>query len=279
MIATDGIYLELHAADTELLAGFYERLFGFERVESSTAGALLARNGVLLRIKVAVDEPAGDASIVFGFQLSTSVDLAACQSEAVAAGAIVLSESKRGAVRTIMCQDPSGNEFVLVGTTSAATIAPNESLVPVAARPVGSVEPPPQAAGARPTPPLAGRVSRRDVDQLRDKERLAAMQETIAGLHVPFSSDDPASAIADMSAKLGPASTIDSKVAEADAQMRAREREAAVQDMLERYRKETLGETVEAPSPGSPAPAVDDDAPMSPRTLGRSNRSDEPDDE
>ncbi len=278
MIATDGIYIELHAADPELLAGFYERLFGFVRVESSAGGALLTRTGVLLRIKVAVDEPAGDASIVFGFQLSNSVDLAACQAEAVAAGAIVLSESKRGAVRTIMCQDPSGNEFVLVGTVAAATIAPNESLVPVNARPVGNVDPPTQPSATSAAPPPAGRVTRRDVDQLRDSERLASMQEAIAGLHVPFATDDPASAIADMKAKLGPTSTIDSKVAEADAQMRAREREAAVDDMFERYRKETLGETVEPPAPGSPEPRVDDDAPMAPRTLGRSNRSDEPDD-
>jgi predicted enzyme related to lactoylglutathione lyase len=273
MIAIEGAYIELHAEDPERLATFYERLVGLERLETVGGSIALGRGGLIVRIKPALDDPT-DASAVFGFELPANADFAACREEAVAAGAVVLSESKRGAMRLLACQDPAGNEFVLM---VRSVEAPLEALVPIprdAARDAAPDVAPPAA------PPLSTaprRVTRRDVDQLRDMERLAAMQEAIAGLAVPFTPDDPATVISEMQSKIGPVDAHDAKVAEADALLRAREREAAVDDMLARYRAQVAPPEEAPPRPvDAPKPATDDDVERElPRTLGRSQRKDD----
>jgi predicted enzyme related to lactoylglutathione lyase len=279
MIAIDAVYIEVAAADPERLAGFYQQLFGLER--SDAAGAVvLAGAGVVLRSKPGGGDDADAGPIAFGFRAAPGVDLARCREEAVAAGAIVLSESKRGAVQTLACQDPAGNEFVVVAGQPDGAVAVEQSHGPTRSA-AAAAPPPPQAAPPRP----AGRVTRRDVDRLRDVERLAQMQETIAGLHVPFSTDDPASALADMRAKLGTASPVDRSVAEADEAMRAREREAAVDDLLRRYQAELRGsDEPAAPAPAPPTsappeptarPEAEPPAPERPRTLARSDKADD----
>jgi hypothetical protein len=214
---------------------------------------------------------------VFGFELRADADLAACREEAVAAGAVVLSESKRGAARLLACQDPAGNEFVLAVRVAVSKDEPVAgALVPVVAPKTGT------EAGRPIQAPKTG-PTRRDVDRLRDVERLASMQEAIAGLDVPFSTSDPASVLSDMKQKLGASLARRVEVDDADARLRAHEREVAAEELLARYRAQ-LAEPAEsrAPEPTAAEPAVPDasasDDPVAadaPRTLGRSTRSDD----
>ena len=276
MISTDGVYIELAAEDPERLASFYERLVGVTRLDTGGGGVLLGGRGVLLRIKPALDEPA-DGGAVFGFELPPDADLAACRAEAVAAGAVVLSESKRGPARLLACQDPAGNEFVLAIRAAIVPEAPpRDALVPVAQVP-RAAEPP--LAAARPSAPRPT-VTRRDMDRLRDVERLAAMQEAIAGLDVPFSTSDPAAVLSDMKQKLGSVPSIDDEAMRADAELRARERQAAAEELLARYRAQ-----IATPEPGPPEPATSPETPVAdepdaisaPRTLGRSTLAEDED--
>jgi predicted enzyme related to lactoylglutathione lyase len=281
MISTDGVYIELAAKDPERLAAFYERLVGVTRLDTGGSGVLLGGRGVLLRIKPALDEPA-DGGAVFGFELPPDADLAACRAEAVAAGAVVLSESKRGPARLLACQDPAGNEFVLAIRAAIVPEAPpRDALVPVDQVPRAAEPPTATARHAAPRPT----VTRRELDRLRDVERLAAMQEAIAGLDVPFSTSDPAAVLSDMKQKLGSVPSIDSEALRADEELRARERQAAAEELLARYRAQIAPPEPEPPKPEPPEPAASVETPVAdepdaiaaPRTLGRSTLADDED--
>lgn len=265
MIAIEGVYIELHAEDPERLATFYERLVGLERLDAVGGSITLGRGGLIARIKPALEDPT-DGSVVFGFELPADADFAACRADAVAAGAVVLNEAKRGSMRLLACQDPAGNEFVLM---VRSVEAPVEALVPVARE-----AEPPKAPSA---PSAPRRVTRRDVDRLRDVERLASMQEAIAGLGVPFTADDPATVLGEMKEKIGAVTAREAAIAEADELMRAREREAAVDDMLARYRAESSRPPEPEPQrveTDKPNPDADLEQDL-PRTLGRSQRKDD----
>jgi predicted enzyme related to lactoylglutathione lyase len=264
MIRVTAALIELEADDPARLAGFYERIFGLARRDLAGDAVLLEGQGVALRIKrsLGIDDPAERAP--FGFVVADAADLDAARAAAVEAGAVVVSESKREGATTLACQDPAGNEFTLVAIPMAG--APAVDAVAISSPVAGT-------APQRPAP--AKGPTRRDWDRLRDEGRLAAMREAIAGLGMGFTADDPASVLDEMRSKIG--APDDSRLAEADAELRAREREAAIDDALARYRKSV----VEEPEPvAPPAPALhdavlDDESQPPPRTLGRTVRDDD----
>lgn len=97
-------------------------------------------------------------------------------------------------------------------------------------------------------------------------ERLASMQESIAGLNMAFEDDDPAAVMDRMRSKIPVVSEAELRAREADAATRAREREAAVDDMLAQYRAQLRGD---APAPQPPAapqppPVAPSEAPLPP---------------
>jgi len=296
MISFEAIVIELESERPDQLAVFYERLFGLNRAAESAGSVRLARPGLQVHIRLALDadEP---RDVSFGVLVGPDADIAALREEAIAAGAVVLSESKRDGGHALTCQDPSGNEFT-ISRLVAAEAGSQQSLVPVTADGPRDAAPATPATPETPLPatrqaPTQGGITRRAVDMLLDKERIAKMQETIAGLHQAFAPDDPAAVLDEMRAKI-PASAIDQAAAEADAIMRAKEREAAAVDLLAQYKRQVTG-GVEAPPPepsapaptnvqpqnsqpaASPAPADDDTVGIrpKPRTLGRADEKDD----
>lgn len=316
MIPTEGVYIELRSDEPERLAAFYERLFGLER--ETGAGVVLSSPRLTLAIKPSLGEAPEEGGVVFGFRVPDGSDPSSLRASAIADGAVMLSESKRDNLATLSCQDPDGNVFVLVAVQPSvgAEAAPAVRVVsppvidaPVAARPAApsvtpAPSPPPSAAVPRasavvprPTvPPAGNRPTRREVDRLRDMDRLASMAESIAGLSTPFSEDDPSHVMDRMRAKIPVVTEAELRAREADAELRAREKQAAVDDLLSQYRSQVRGESTPpspsvspvepppvAPSPVaqaapppvvSPAPKIDDDPVLadldSPHTLGPS---------
>lgn len=262
MIRFDAAYIEIEGEDPERLAGFYERLFGLAREGTSPEGVVLAGSGLRLRVRrTLVAEPrAGGAA--FGFVLAADTPPDAARDDAVAAGAIVLSESKREGAYSLVCQDPAGNEFTFVARAAGAESAALARVERPAAAPAAS---PAGSEAVRPAPPPRA-VTRRDWDRLHDEARLAAMKESIAGLDMAFTPDDPAGVLDEMRAKIGAVPT-ESELDAADELMRAREREAAVDEALRRYQS-ALREEPPAPPARSGEPETADGA--RPRTLGRS---------
>jgi predicted enzyme related to lactoylglutathione lyase len=288
----DGVYIELVSADPERLAGFYERLAGLERAPLTGHAVFLQGGGLTLAIRRG-DEVAPDSQSdgpVVGFLVS-SADLDSLRDELAAVGAVVLSESKREARRTFHCCDPSGNEFaILVPIDEAAAPVNREALVVVPREAAGGERTTPENPTLSPpiSPPRA-QVTRRDIDRLRDLERLAAMQEAIAGLHVGFTPGDPAAVVDEMRDRLAGDPT-QARLAEHDALLRAQQRAADAESLLARYKRE-IGENpraddvprMERSTPGStprPVPAaVDEDDAVDMarlrRSLGGSAESDE----
>lgn len=289
MIETRGVYIELYGPDPDLLASFYERLFSLERSSGEGPARVLTGRGLTLCIRQAAPGIGGSPATTFGFEVPASSDLEMSRDEAVAAGAIVLAESRRGSIQSLTCQDPAGNEFVLVSRQSESA----NSLVPVPTQaPESTLN---GEAGVRAPGrsfddalPRVERPTRREWDSLRDSARIASMQEAIAGLDVPFAADDPATVLSEMRNKIGSAPVIDDRVAEADRAMRQQQREREADDMLARYRAQLLEEQPIEPAAPAPRPdvprtplpqrplesAVDPSVEV-PRTLGRSSRRDD----
>lgn len=249
MIEIRGAVIELKSASPERLATFYESLAGLERSASSSQEVTLRGGGLTLRIRRGAEEEERGGP-VFGFLLAAGADLAAARAHAVSCGAVVLTEAKREGAHSLVCSDPDGYEFTLAAErpeSSATSLAPAERAAPA------RVVEPPEPRPAEPT-----RITRRDLDRLSDMARLAEMQESIAGLHQPFTADDPATALEEMRSKLGPrADPRALELEEAQAQAGARELEIARDELLERYKKQLLsqGETnkpagVKPPAPG-----------------------------
>jgi predicted enzyme related to lactoylglutathione lyase len=279
VVQIKGVFLELESEAPEDLASFYETVFGLARGAASGDGARLTGPGLELRIRRATTGER-DLGPPVGFVLESDAALDAVRERAVAAGAVVLSESKRGADRALVCQDPSGNEITLVlarSETALATVDATERREPSPAAP--PISPP------RPAAPAPGKITRRDVDRLRDDARLATMMEAIAGLGGSFTADDPATILDEMRAKVGaPERDLEAELARA-----AYERERAADDLLARYRSEAgSGEAARradappAPRPLADAPAETDDEPIANemrRSLGRSSHHDDEIDE
>ena len=309
MIPTEGVYIELRSDEPERLAAFYERLFGLNR--TTGAGVVLSSPRLTLVIKPSLGEAPEEGGVVFGFRVPDGSDPSELRASAIADGAVMLSESKRDNLATLSCQDPDGNVFVLVAVQpsvgaesapavravsppviDAPAVAPPESSPTSAAVPRQSGAVPPRSA-----PTAGNRPTRRDVDRLRDMDRLASMAESIAGLSTPFSEDDPSHVMDRMRAKIPVVTEAELRAREADAEMQARAKQAAVDDLLSQYRSQVRGEPsppgtsvspVEPPpvtiSPAVqpattsavivPAPQIDDDPVLadldSPHTLGPS---------
>lgn len=321
MITTTGVYIELRSEAPERLAAFYERLAGLSRVAGE--GVVLSGPGLTLAIKPGPGVSEEDATTVFGFCVREGSDPSRIRAAALEAGAVLLSESKREGLATLGCQDPDGNSFLIVaalpavGAESAPAIAD-----PVPSATAGRQSPPAtvsKPASASPAPPVVTpaatrnsppvKPTRRDVDRLRDMDRLASMAESIAGLGMAFSEDDPAHVMDRMRSKIPAASEAELHAREADAQMLEHQKRAAVDDLLAQYRAQLDGDSEPQPvsrtSPPPPAaaarpdqdpviadlaaphtlgpapnPAADDSDPMqadSPRTLGRSKAYDDED--
>lgn len=271
MIPTEGVYIELRSDDPERLAAFYERLFGLQRTTGT--GVVLTGPRLILAIKPSLGEAPEEGGVVFGFRVPDGSDPSELRASAIADGAVMLSESKRDNLATLSCQDPDGNVFVLVAVQpsigvetapAVRVVSPPVIDVPAAAIPKAppatpppSVAVPPQSGAVpRPSAPAAGnRPTRRDVDRLRDMDRLASMAESIAGLSTPFSEDDPSHVMNRMRAKIPVVTEAELRAREADAEMRAREKQAAVDDLLSQYRSQVRGEAVVPPVPPAPAPA------------------------
>lgn len=269
MIPITGVYIELRSGSPDRLAAFYERLGGLQR--DPGPGVVLRGPGLTLSIKPSLDDAAEDGSTIFGFRVPDGEDPSALRAAAVAAGAVLLSESKREGLATLSCQDPDGNPFVIVAAlpsvgveTAPAIITPSPSVVspaasapPVAAPASG---PPSTVPTASVPAPASNRPTRREYDRLRDMDRLASMAESIAGLDMAFTEDDPAHVMDRMRSKIPFVSEAEMRAREADAEMRAREKQTAVDDMLSQYRAQVTGSPA-APPPASPetqipAPAV-----------------------
>lgn len=88
------------------------------------------------------------------------------------------------------------------------------------------------------------------------------MAESIAGLDMPFSEDDPAHVMDRMRSKIPVVSEAEIRAREADAEMRAREKQAAVDDLLSQYRAQLR------PDQASPSPPESNatNAPTAPAT-------------
>jgi hypothetical protein len=276
----DGVFIELVAADPDRLATFYERLASLERTATPTGTVLLRGPGVTLAIRRGADpEPdARNEGPVVGFVVSGEPQR--LRDELAASGAVVLSESKREGQMTLHCCDPVGNEFAVYAAADATPTPDGPSALVVAQRRSGDHVDPPAAAQAPPQRPSAQpRITRRDVDRLRDMERLAQMQEAIAGLHVGFTPDDPGGILDEMRAKVGPGfSTHEAE--ERDALLRVEQREAEAESLLERYKREAHGVAPEPPAaPGDAAHPADDgnqlDVGRMRRSLGGSADADE----
>lgn len=305
MIPTEGVYIELRSDEPERLAAFYERLFGLQRMTG--AGVVLSSPRLTLAIKPSLGEAPEEGGVVFGFRVPDGSDPSELRASAIADGAVMLSESKRDNLATLSCQDPDGNVFVLVavqpsiGVETAPAVrvvspvidAP--SVAPPASPQTSAAVPRPSATVARPSATAAGnRPTRRDVDRLRDMDRLASMAESIAGLSTPFSEDDPSHVMDRMRAKIPVVTEAELRAREADDEMRAREKQAAVDDLLSQYRSQVRGEAappvppahaetpvtppavppVATPPVVAPPPRIDDDPVLadldSPHTLGPS---------
>ncbi len=269
MISTEGVYIELRSDAPERLATFYERLLGLRRVAGTAV--VLSGTGLTLAIKPGLGEAPEEGGVVFGFRVPDGSDPSVLRASAMAEGAVVLSESKRDNLATLGCQDPDGNIFVLVAAQPSVGVeaAPAVRVVspPVVEAPASKppAVPPPSIATPRPVAPPAGtRPTRRDVDRLRDMDRLASMAESIAGLSTPFSEDDPAHVMDRMRSKIPVVSEAELRALEADAEMKAREKQAAVDDLLSQYRSQLR----EDPAPAapqtspSPPPAPSENAPI-----------------
>lgn len=266
MISTEGVYIELRSDAPERLATFYERLLGLRRVAGNAV--VLSGTGLTLAIKPGLGEAPEEGGVVFGFRVPDGSDPSVLRASAVAEGAVVLSESKRDNLATLGCQDPDGNVFVLVAVQPSVGVeaAPAVRVVsppvvdaPAAKPPAG---PPPSIVTPRPVAPPAGnRPTRRDVDRLRDMDRLASMAESIAGLSTPFSEDDPAHVMDRMRAKIPVVSEAELRALEADAEMKAREKQAAVDDMLSQYRSQLREDPLPPTTPTSPPVAPSESVP------------------
>ena len=284
MIRIDGILAELQADDVEALAGFYERAFGFERRETRAGSATLASGAVYLSIVPRVDQAPEQPPVSLAFGPDTDLD--ALRDQVTAAGAIVLSESKRDGSMRLLCQDPAGNDLVLTQRPAVRALVAPESASGSEPGVEGSQIP----SAPRVAPPSSGRrITRRDVDMLRDSERLASMKEAIAGLGAAFDPSDPAAIMDEMRAKIPPVDEAAAERARADAEVRAHARQKEADEMLERYRSTILGDT--APLPERPPSVVESAAPQAvtanadddtdelareiPRTLGRSSDGDD----
>lgn len=266
MIRIEAAMVEIASGDPLLLAEFYTRVFGLSPVRSSAESVFLGGHGIALHIKRAFDDADRASGAPFGFVVSGVAEIERAREEAVAAGAVVISESKREGSVSLLCQDPSGNEFTLV--TLDTTPAKQEVAV--------VATPPPRTMPTSPRRP----PTRRDFDRLRDESRLASMQEAIAGLSMPFGEADPASTLDEMRAKLG-GRVVEDPAETADAALRAHEREANVDEALKRYRDALRGEDVPNVAPAAvPRPeraeeaSETDEAPPR-RTLGRASRADD----
>lgn len=269
MIRIDGVYTEVRTDDVQTLAEFYERTFGFERLSAAPDSIVLGSEALYLRVASPAGKTEDQAPIWFA--VAPTIDLETVRDEAVAGGAIVLSESKRDGVERLVCQDPAGNELVIVQRPEVRALPPAEVASPNPAP--GGQEPVRPLLAARP----AQRITRRDMDRLRDSERLASMQEAIAGLHVAFDPNDPAGVMDEMRSKIGPVANIDTERQIADEAMRAEQRAAEADEMLKRYRAALTPDPEPPPVTPAAAPAERDDEVEHeiPRTLGRSKDDDE----
>lgn len=111
---------------------------------------------------------------------------------------------------------------------------------------------------------------------------LTQMRENIAGLNSSFDPLDPSGTIDEMRSRLGRSSyqSIESKVAEADAEMKAAETRSRVDDMLAQYKNQPGGEVIETRSPqptqtrtpetANPSKLIDEEGEEQKKTLGRS---------
>jgi hypothetical protein len=274
----DGVYIELVAAEPEQLAAFYERLGEFERATVTPGNVLLRSSGLILAIRrsaaPAPDPPEGTP--VFGFVLRAENGPDALREELAAAGAVILSESKRDGRRTFSCSDPAGNEFSVLVDQAALPAGPSQALATstsTTAAPVSGADPKlaePSAPASTPRQEPR-RYTRRDLDRLRDMERLAQMQETIAGLDVAFGPTDPASVLDDMRSKVGPGFAT-TAADEHDAALRQQQRLAEADSLLERYKRDVHG-SGEPPAPATDAPKRPEDAVADDVGLGRIRRS------
>jgi hypothetical protein len=284
----DGAFIELTAGNPEKLAAFYEGLANFERVASDARAVSLRLGTLSLAIRQGAD-PGADASDggpTFGFLVTPEGSPDAVRDELTAGGAIVLSESKREGRRTFTCCDPVGYEFtVAVDVEALGQGSESTALVVASNSPADPSQPTPsmtndKRSDAAPRP--GARFSRRDLDRLRDTERLAQMQETIAGLHVGFGTSDPASVLDEMRAKVGPGFT-QSEVDARDEQLRREQAAAEGDSLLERYKRDLLGRESEpnvANATSDPTVPRDDeeasvDVGRLRRSLGGSSDADE----
>jgi hypothetical protein len=260
-------FIELQSEEPERLASFYERLLGLQR--EAAGGAITLRctdlRVVIRKGRRAVQLDEGGTTL-FGFTLAAGERLSAVREAAGAAGAVILSETRREDRETLTLVDPDGNEFVITGAAQEAS----SEIAPVAPQ----LKPAPVSDLRAPS----GRPTRRDWDRLRDEERLASMKETIAGLDVGFSATDPASIMNDMKARLG--SLLDGKTlerAEAERRREAEERAARADDLLQRYKQELAGAPAPPSTPEAATQMPDETSELKPpkRTLGPSAGGDE----
>jgi hypothetical protein len=243
----EGAYIELTAADPAGLAAFYERLAGFERLNTTPQAILLGSGNLTIAIRRGSNPPSegGDGGPLFGFVVAPTSGSDALRDELAAAGAILLSESKREGRRTLTCSDPVGHEFTVVVSgevleqerTAGALVVANAPSAPPRSAPASTESVAP--VGDTKPPGVGTRITRRDLDRLRDSVRLAEMQEAIAGLHGSFGSSDPAGVLDEMRAKVG--GGFDHEEArEREAQLRREELAADAESMLARYKRESL---------------------------------------
>lgn len=276
----ESLILELLAPEPSTLADFYVRVFGFSVIENADARVLLEFGTIRLSIKRG-DPTENESSVSWGLSAADLVQADEMAREALAAGAVVLTESKRDQSVRVGLQDPAGNEFFLVVTTQNSTAQLEQGLV-VADKTTTS-----SSVGA---PSPVKKPSPRMIDQLMDTARLASMQEAIAGLHRAFTPDDPANVLDEMRSKIGASSTSHHEEDPAIARIEAEQRAKAADDLLAQYKSHVLGTdsgvptaTVKPPANSdqrSSTPVPDDDPAVNetrpvPRTLGRAPDEDE----